>query len=141
MIESLSTWEKIKTDVLIVGGGFGGLWASIKAVDSGCKVTLVEKSFAGKCGHSYFAGGASQVLLPEDEIDDYVYDITLGNEWIVDQNMIRAVFEGSYQRLKDYEAFGINFQKDKNGYVWTKARGTQNVKNIWPQHATGATML
>jgi succinate dehydrogenase/fumarate reductase flavoprotein subunit len=131
-------WEVLKSDVLIIGGGFGGLWAALRAAESGASVTLVDKSFAGKSGHSYFAGGAMMVLLPEDDLDEYVYDITLGNEWLVDQEMVTEVFKGSYDRLKDLESFGLPFRKKEGAYVWTKARGTRNVKNLWPEHATAA---
>ena len=133
-----SIWEILKTDVLIIGGGFGGLWAALRAAESGASVTLVDKSFAGKSGHSYFAGGAMMVLLPEDDLEEYVYDITLGNEWLVDQEMVSEVFKGSYDRLKDLESFGLPFRKKEGAYVWTKARGTRNVKNLWPEHATAA---
>ena len=133
-----SLWEILKSDVLIVGGGFGGLWSALRAAESGASVTLVDKSFAGKSGHSYFAGGAMMVLLPEDDLDEYVYDITLGNEWIVDQDMVAEVFKGSYDRLKDLESFGLSFRKSGGSYIWTKARGTRNVKNLWPEHATAA---
>ncbi|MBW1801178.1 MAG: FAD-binding protein, partial [Deltaproteobacteria bacterium] len=138
MLKSSSVWEVIETDVLVIGGGFGGLWAALRAAECGSSVTLVDKSFAGKSGHSYFAGGAMMVLLPEDDLDEYVHDIVLGNEWLVDQDMVRAVFEGSYDRLKDIESFGISFRQSGGKYVWTKARGTKNVKNLWPEHATAA---
>jgi len=138
MRQDHSLWEVLKSDVLIIGGGFGGLWAALRAAESGASVTLVDKSFAGKSGHSYFAGGAMMVLLPEDDPDEYVYDITLGNEWLVDQEMVAGVFKGSYDRLKDLESFGFPFRKKGGAYVWTKARGTRNVKNLWPEHATAA---
>ena len=131
-------WEVLKSDVLIIGGGFGGLWAAIRAAESGASVTLVDKSFAGKSGHSYFAGGAMMVLLPEDDLEEYVHDIAVGNEWLVDQEMVAAVFEGSYDRLKDLESYGIQFRKSGDEYIWTKARGTTNVKNLWPENATAA---
>lgn len=131
-------WEIMQTDILVVGGGFGGLWAALRAAESGVSVTLVDKSFAGKSGHSYFAGGAMMVLLPGDDLDRYVYDITMGNEWLVDQEMVAEVFEGSYARLKDLESFGISFRKSAGEYVWTRARGTQHVKNLWPENATAA---
>jgi succinate dehydrogenase/fumarate reductase flavoprotein subunit len=131
-------WEILKSDILIIGGGFGGLWSALRAAECGASVTLVDKSFAGKSGHSYFAGGAMMVLLPEDDLEEYVYDITLGNEWLVDQEMVAEVFKGSYDRLKDLESFGLPFRKNKGAYVWTKARGTRNVKNLWPEHATAA---
>lgn len=137
-MEKSELWEVIETDILVVGGGFGGLWAAMRAAECGASVTLVDKSFAGKSGHSYFAGGAMMVLLPEDDLDKYVYDIVLGNEWLVDQEMVNAVFAGSYARLKDLERFGISFRKSSGQYVWTKARGTRNVKNLWPESATAA---
>ncbi|MHC4230535.1 MAG: FAD-dependent oxidoreductase, partial [Planctomycetota bacterium] len=138
MSQDHSLWEVLKSDVLIIGGGFGGLWAALRAAECGASVALVDKSFAGKSGHSYFAGGAMMVLLPEDDLGEYVYDITLGNEWLVDQEMVAEVFKGSHDRLKDLESFGLPFRKKEGAYVWTKARGTRNVKNLWPEHATAA---
>ena len=138
MSENSSFWEVMKTDVLIIGGGFGGLWAALRAAECGSSVTLVDKSFAGKSGHSYFAGGAMMVKLPEDDLDAYVRDITLGNEWLVDQEMVAEIFKGSYDRLTDLESFGFPFRKNGGEYVWTKARGTTNVKNLWPEHGTAA---
>ena len=130
MKESGSKWDILQSDVLIVGGGFGGLWAALRASECGSSVILVDKSFAGKSGHSYFASGAMMVLLPEDNLHDYVYDITLGNEWLVEQDMVEAIFEGSYERLKDLESFGLAFRKEGGTYAWTRARGTQSVKNL-----------
>ena len=132
------SWEVVETDILVVGGGFGGLWAALRAAECGGSVTLVDKSFAGKSGHSYFAGGAMMVLLPEDDLDQYLHDIVLGNEWLVDQQMVSAVFANSYARLKDLEHFGISFRKSGGQYMWTKARGTHHVKNLWPENATAA---
>ncbi len=131
-------WEILKSDVLVIGGGFGGLWAALRAAEGGSSVTLVDKSFAGKSGHSYFAGGAMMVLLPEDDLEQYVNDIVMGNEWLVDQEMVKAVFEGSYRRLRDLESFGIRFRSRSGAYVWTKARGTKGVKNLWPENATAS---
>ena len=138
MKKDLTEWKVITSDVLIVGGGYGGLWSAIKATEGGCSVTLVDKSFAGKSGHSYFASGARMALLPGDDLDQYISDIVMGNEWLVDQQMVAAVFEGSYERLKDTESFGINFRKEKGEYIWTKARGTKQVKNLWPENATAS---
>ncbi len=137
-MEKSEIWEVVESDVLIVGGGFAGLWAALRAAEGSASVTLVDKSFAGKSGHSFFAGGAMMVLLPEDDLDGYVQDIVLGNEWLVDQEMVTSVFDGSYERLQELESFGMAFRKSGGRYVWTKARGTKNVKNLWPENATAA---
>ncbi len=131
-------WEVLETEVLVVGGGFGGLWAALRAAESGAGVMLVDKSFAGKSGHSYFAGGAMMVMLPEDDPEAHLRDIVHGNDWIVDQEMVAAIFAESCDRLKDLEAFGIAFRKQGSEYVSTRARGTHCVKNLWPAHATAA---
>jgi succinate dehydrogenase/fumarate reductase flavoprotein subunit len=138
MMPRKESWEILESDVLVIGGGFGGLWAAIRAAECGASVTLVDKSFAGKSGHSYFAGGAMMVLLPDDHLDDYVHDIVMGNDWLVDQEMVKEVFDGSYSRLRDLESFGIRFRRSGGAYLWTKARGTRGVKNLWPENATAA---
>lgn len=132
------SWEVLESDVLVVGGGFGGLWAALRASECGSKVLLVDKSFAGKSGHSFLAGGSMMVMLPDDDLDEYVRDIVRGNEWLVDQEMVQAVFEGSYRRLKDLESFGMRFRRAGDAYDWTKARGTRVIKNLWPENATAA---
>src|SRR3989304_3761082 len=128
MTRDTTGWNVITSDVLIVGGGYGGLWSALKAAEGGCSVILVDKSFAGKSGHSYFASGARMALLPGDDLDQCISDIVMGNEWLVDQQMVQAVFEGSYERLRDVESLGIGFRKEKGEYVWTKARGTRQLK-------------
>lgn len=138
MIKEIGLEEVMQSDVLIIGGGFGGLWSALRAAECGSSVIVVDKSFAGKSGHSYFASGASMVLLPGDNLEEYVHDIVLGNDWLVEQDMVEAVFEGSYQRLKDLESYGIHFRKIKGEYVWTKARGTRHIKNLFPENATAS---
>lgn len=91
MTGNSAVWEVMKTDILVIGGGFGGLWSALRAAECGSAVTLVDRSFVGKSGHSHFASGTMMALLPEDNLDDYVYDIVLGNEWLVDQEMVAAV--------------------------------------------------
>lgn len=134
-------WDVRQVEVLIVGGGFGGLWAAIRASEFCSSVLLVDKCFAGKSGHSYFASGAMMVCLPEDDLNRCVHDVTAGNDWLVDQHMVTRVFEGSHARLRDLESFGINFRKEKGAYVWTRARGTGYVKNIWPEHGSAADIV
>ena len=42
--------EMIKTDVLVVGAGTGGMMAAIGAADSGAQVILCEKGCARRSG-------------------------------------------------------------------------------------------
>jgi succinate dehydrogenase/fumarate reductase flavoprotein subunit len=60
----LSREKKIKTDVLVVGGGLAGCFAAIKAKEQGVDVTLVDKGYVGKSGQTPFANGYA-VFNPE----------------------------------------------------------------------------
>jgi succinate dehydrogenase/fumarate reductase flavoprotein subunit len=47
---AMATDRIVETDVLVIGGGLGGVFAAIKARESGVDVTVVEKAYAGKSG-------------------------------------------------------------------------------------------
>ncbi|MDC7246114.1 MAG: FAD-binding protein [Sphaerochaetaceae bacterium] len=51
------TSEETGTDVLVIGGGMAGLFASVKAHDAGAKVHLVSKGRLGSSGQTPFAKG------------------------------------------------------------------------------------
>jgi succinate dehydrogenase/fumarate reductase flavoprotein subunit len=51
--------ENIETDVLVIGGGYAGVYAAIQARKSGATVTIVEKGTIFKSGLSPFARGVS----------------------------------------------------------------------------------
>jgi len=57
--------KNIKTDCLVIGGGFAGLHAALRLVDAGKKVVLLEK---GICGSSS-SGQSGGFLTPESEED------------------------------------------------------------------------
>ncbi len=57
--------ENIECDCLVVGGGFAGLHAALRLVDSGRRVILIEKRFCGGSSSGQSAG----FLTPESEED------------------------------------------------------------------------
>jgi gamma-glutamylputrescine oxidase len=57
--------ENIKTDVLIVGGGMAGLSAALRLMNSGKKITLLERNI---CGGSS-TGKSAGFLTPDSEIE------------------------------------------------------------------------
>ncbi|MHA1650410.1 MAG: FAD-dependent oxidoreductase [Candidatus Helarchaeota archaeon] len=109
---------EISTDVLIIGGGFAGLWAAIKAADSGVKnIIIVDKGFVGKTSMSKFSAGAMFCIFPEDlgpsaeNYSNYLKEIIKVTEGVFDPKFFHHIAKTTYARLKDLEQYGIEFQK------------------------------
>src|SRR4030042_6012566 len=72
MVNLESLGEVISTDVLIIGGGLGGLAAAIKAKEYPVDVLLVDKQTIGWSGKAPKIGGGLWVMLPEDDVNRIV---------------------------------------------------------------------
>src|SRR5262245_62452491 len=117
----------IDTDVLVVGAGAGGLLAAMSAKQHGSpgtRVTLLDSWMVGRTGHTAFSNAWMIVALPGDDIDGITREIVAGNDGIADQLLVRESLATSYDRLKDFEAFGMKFPRNSDGtYVRRPTRG------------------
>ncbi|WP_031479472.1 FAD-dependent oxidoreductase [Maridesulfovibrio frigidus] len=78
------TSQETETDVLVIGGGFAGLFAAVKAHDAGSKVLLVSKGRLGASGQTPFAKGMfvfdhENTTITIDEFVDKVSKSALGS--------------------------------------------------------------
>ena len=135
-------WTTHVSDVLVIGGGFSGLWAAIKAGEAGgISVNLVDKGYCGSTSHSFYSGGGMVVLMPEDNLDEWVEDIARANENIADREAIRSILKNSYQRMKDYEAMGVRFPKIDGEYRRLRSRGVKKAKLLGSADGGGKAMV
>ncbi|MDP2645307.1 MAG: FAD-dependent oxidoreductase [Desulfobacterales bacterium] len=116
--------ERLKTDVLVIGGGLAGCFAAMKAAEQGAGVTLVEKghvahSGANTTGIDHFP----YCFIPQvhgrlgHTIEDFVRNQTLVGVGLVDQDLCEMMWQDSYERLCDLERIGIKIRFDKI-YPW-----------------------
>lgn len=116
--------KRMKTDVLIIGGGLAGCFAAMKAMEHGVKVTLVEK------GHVAYTGSNATGIdhfpycyIPEVhgrlgyKIEDFVKEHTQVASGIIDQELCEVMWQDSYERLLDLEKLGIKIRFEKI-YSW-----------------------
>ena len=126
----------VETDVLVVGGGAGGLIAALSAKrhgPRGAQVTLVDAAMIGRCGHTAFSNAWTIVALPNDDIDGILREIVAGNDGIADQELVRATLADSYERLRDFESMGMKFERDEQGhYVRRPTRGLDLARVLYP---------
>ena len=115
-LEDLGT--VVETDVLIIGGGIGGLFAAIKAkdTDKSLDVLLVDKCEAALAGPSAHAAGIVVNWQPGDNFDDYVREIIVENsEYLIDQDYVPESLVGSYERVCELLDWGVAVQRDTEG--------------------------
>ena len=124
----------VDTDVLVIGGGAGGLWAAFSAKRHApqARVTLVDARLVGRTGHTAFSNAWMVAVLPEDDLDACVRDIIVGNEWIVDQELVREVLALSHRCIHELEAMGVVFPRDGNRYQRRPTRGLKVTKVMHP---------
>jgi succinate dehydrogenase/fumarate reductase flavoprotein subunit len=127
----------IDTDVLVIGGGAGGLLAALSAKRHGARgtrVTIVDSWLIGRTGHAAFSNAWQIVVLPEDDLDGVVREIVAGNDGIADQVLVREVLANSAARLKDFEAMGMKFARDSDGgYKRRPTRGLDLARVMYPE--------
>jgi succinate dehydrogenase/fumarate reductase flavoprotein subunit len=127
----------IETEVLVIGGGAGGLLAALSAKrhgSAGSRVTLVDSWMIGRTGHTAFSNAWMIVALPDDDIDGIVREIVAGNDGIADQLLVRECLEGSHARLRDFEAIGMKFHRSEDGgYARRPTRGLDLARVLHPE--------
>jgi succinate dehydrogenase/fumarate reductase flavoprotein subunit len=127
----------IDTDVLVIGGGAGGLLAALSAKRHGrpgTRVTLVDSWLIGRTGHTAFSNAWTIVVSPDDDLDGILREIIAGNDGIADQHLVRETLAASYARIKDFEAIGMRFACDDDGrYKRRPTRGLDLARVMYPE--------
>ncbi|MBL7176377.1 MAG: FAD-binding protein [Desulfobacteraceae bacterium] len=137
----------VETDLLIIGGGFGGLFAAIKAKQNGVEdVIIVDKGAVALTGQSRLAAGATIYLHPGDDLEEWVKCLFIGQKGLCNQDMVESYLIQSFDRLREFEEMGIVFQKNPqtDDYFRLPSRGLVPVQmTIYPSYKelVGGTAL
>lgn len=102
----------IHTDVLVVGGGLAGCFASVRAREMDVDVVLVEKNYVGKTGSSHYA--RDFMVFNEDWGDDFkewMAQFERIGEYVVNQDWVEIFLRESYPRYLDLMSWGETFYK------------------------------
>ena len=111
--------RRMKTDVLIVGGGSAGCMAAIRAKElaPNLDVCIWEKGdfkYSGSIARGMDA--LNIVCIPNlSDPDEYLEAIQAGCKGVVDAKPSHVMAERSYDLLKKLEKWGVHFILDKDG--------------------------
>jgi succinate dehydrogenase/fumarate reductase flavoprotein subunit len=111
--------DQIDCDVLVIGGGTAGPMAAIhaKRQNPNANVVLLEKAHTKRSGAiSMGMDGLNNSVIPGHATpEQYVKEITIANDGIVDQKPVLRYAENCFDIIQELDSFGIRFQKDQNG--------------------------
>lgn len=101
----------LEADVLVVGGGIGGLMAAISAAGSGAKVIVAEKADTRRSGNGAMGNDHFLCYIPEVHGQDIDGIVKESMEGLIgkfqDGNLIKRHMEESFDRVKDWDSWGI----------------------------------
>jgi len=121
----------IDCTVLVIGGGFGGAWAALKAAERIPGVVLVDKAYVSRSGASTMSGGVTTAPQPEDDLDQWVEELSVLGGYEADQDWTRALITDQMQRVADLDSWGVPIVKDAAGVIKRiKSRGMLAVRAL-----------
>jgi succinate dehydrogenase / fumarate reductase, flavoprotein subunit len=114
--------EVVSTDVLIIGGGVGGLAAAIKTKETNPQldVLIVEKQTTGWAGKATKIGGILAFLGPKNNADKFVdFQVRTSGYFLNDQEALSKYIQSSYQAIEEFTAWGVKLARTPDGQLVT----------------------
>ena len=108
-----------EVDVLVIGGGTAGPMAAVKAKEKNpaLKVMLLEKANVKRSGAICMGmDGLNNAVIPGHATpEQYVKEITIANDGIVNQKTVLAYAQNSFDMINQLDRWGVKFEKDETG--------------------------
>jgi L-aspartate oxidase len=125
-----------RTDVLVVGAGLAGLYASLEAAARGARVTLVTKGSL-RSSNSYMAqGGIAAAVAADDSPALHAADTLAVGRGVADPAAVEVLVAEGIRRVADLERLGVEWDRDESGRPELAREGGHSRHRIF--HAGGA---
>jgi succinate dehydrogenase/fumarate reductase flavoprotein subunit len=109
----------LEADIVVVGGGSAGSTAAIRAQQAlpRGRVILLEKAHIKRSGAIAIGmDGLNNAVIPGHATpEQYVKEITMANDGIVNQRAVWEYAVNSYSMIEELDRWGVKFQKTEAG--------------------------
>ncbi len=110
---------EMEVDVLVIGGGTAGPMAAAKAKEKNpaLRVLVMEKANVKRSGAiSMGMDGLNNAVIPGHATpEQYVKEITVANDGIVNQKTVMEYATNSFSMIQELDSWGVKFEKDETG--------------------------
>ena len=118
MADLTNTREFLSADVLIIGGGIGGLAAAIRVKEENpeCDVLIVEKQTAGWAGKATKIGGILAFLGPNNNADKFIdFQVRTSGLFLNDQELLSKYVRDTCNAIEQFADWGNKLAKTPDG--------------------------
>lgn len=131
--------------VVVVGGGLGGLWASLRIAESGFAVDLLSL-FEVKRSHSVCAQGGINAVLDvkgeHDSVWQHIVDTIKGGAYLANQPPVKSLCEDAPGLIHTFERMGVPFSRTPEGLLDQRLfGGVRNRRTCFAGASTGQQLL
>ena len=134
-----------KPKVIVVGGGVGGLWATIRIVERNIPVDLFSL-FPVKRSHTCCAQGGINAVFDikgqQDSVLQHIVDTIKGGDYLADQPPIKSMCEAAPGLVRTYDRMGVTFSRTPEGIMDQRLfGGVKNRRTAFAGATTGQQLL
>ena len=108
---------KIKTDILIIGGGVSGLSLALKLTKlaPNTQILLVTKENLTECNTYYAQGGIACVWNEDDTLEKHIQDTLIAGDGLCDEAVVCEILNKAPERVKELIDWGVQFTRNSSG--------------------------
>jgi succinate dehydrogenase/fumarate reductase flavoprotein subunit len=115
----MSNYNKLTTDILVIGGGWAGLFSAIEAAKEGANVVQMDKGRAGKSGQSPYTDSFCPFMEEwGHDMKKWLQSVAVTGEYVNDHKWTKAVLEGSGHLFDQLMNQGIEFLENPDGSIF-----------------------
>ncbi len=125
----------MKTDILIVGCGAGGLFAALN-LPQDKKITIITKDKA-ELSDSFLAQGGICVLHDKDDYESFFEDTMHAGHYENNPQSVEIMINSSRDIIESLVAYGADFEKDGDDFAYTREGAHSKPRILYHKDETG----